>query len=51
MAGRATSSVTRPPPWALPADGPVVEALHEVDVGAGEQRADEADDEPGPEVE
>ena len=39
MVGRATSSVTRPPPWALAPDRAVVEALHEVDVGAGEQRA------------
>ena len=50
ITGRAISSVTRPPPWGLPSSGPVVEALHEVDVRAGEQRAHQADDEVGGEV-
>ena len=46
ISGRATSSVTRPPPLGLAVERAPVEALHERDVGLGEERAEQ----PGHEV-
>ena len=49
-AGRAISSVTRPPPMGLAEQRPAVVALHEPDRGIVEQRVEQAGHEVGAEV-